>query len=87
MLAERPGEVVSRSDIEASIYDENAEVMSNVVDTAIYALRRKLAAAGGAPLIATRRGQGYVLAADATMSSVRDGEDLPPRRQGARIDE
>ena len=33
--------------------------MSNVVDTAVYALRRKI----GAELIRTRRGLGYVLEA------------------------
>jgi DNA-binding response OmpR family regulator len=35
--------------------------MSNVVDSAICIVRRKLAEAGAAPIIHTRRGQGYVL--------------------------
>lgn len=56
-LARRRGEVVSRADIEAHIYDELVDPMSNVVDSAICTLRKKLAA----PLIRTRRGQGYVL--------------------------
>jgi len=60
-LARRPGEVVARSEIEAHIYDADSEVMSNVVDTVICALRRKLAAAGGGAPIRTRRGQGYQL--------------------------
>ena len=56
-LALRRGEVVPRSEIEAHIYDELVEPMSNVVDTAVYGLRRKI----GANLIRTRRGLGYVL--------------------------
>ena len=58
-LARRLGEVVPRPEIEAHIYDEQVEPMSNVVDTAIYALRQKL----GSGLIHTRRGLGYVLEA------------------------
>jgi len=54
------GEVVSRSDIEAHIYDDRAEPMSNVVDAAVYALRRKLDKPGAASMIQTRRGMGYV---------------------------
>jgi DNA-binding response OmpR family regulator len=57
-LACRQGEVVSRTEIEAHIYDGLADPMSNVVDSAICGLRKKL---GAAPLIHTRRGQGYVL--------------------------
>ena len=58
-LALRRGEVVPRAEIEAHIYDELAEPMSNVVDTAVYGLRRKI----GAEFIRTRRGLGYVLEA------------------------
>jgi DNA-binding response OmpR family regulator len=60
-LALRRGEVVSRSDIEAHLYGESAELMSNAVDSAISSLRRKLGATEAAPLIHTRRGMGYVL--------------------------
>jgi DNA-binding response OmpR family regulator len=60
-LARRLDEVVPRSEIEAHIYDEMVEPMSNVVDTAIYALRQKV----GAGLIHTRRGLGYVLTKEA----------------------
>ena len=59
-LARRRGEVVQRADIEAHIYDEMVEPMSNVVDTAIYSLRQKV----GAGLILTRRGMGYTLATE-----------------------
>jgi DNA-binding response OmpR family regulator len=58
-LVLRRGEVVPRSEIEAHIYDELVEPMSNVVDTAVYNLRRKI----GSNFIHTRRGLGYVLEA------------------------
>jgi DNA-binding response OmpR family regulator len=58
-LVLRRGQVVPRSEIEAHIYDELVEPMSNVVDTAVYNLRRKI----GPNFIRTRRGLGYVLEA------------------------
>jgi DNA-binding response OmpR family regulator len=60
-LARRRGEVVGRTEIEAHIYDEQVDPMSNVVDSAVCSVRKKLAAAGEPPLIHTRRGLGYVL--------------------------
>jgi DNA-binding response OmpR family regulator len=65
-LANRQGEVVSRSDIEAHIYDDRVEPLSNVVDSAVCALRRKIDPPGGPSLIVTRRRMGYVLNAAAT---------------------
>ncbi len=62
-FARRQGQVVTRTEIEEHIYDSRVDPMSNVVDAAVYALRRKLAAAGAPPLIHTRRGLGYVLEA------------------------
>src|SRR2546427_417147 len=59
-LARRSGEVVSRRDIEAHIYDGQVDPMSNVVDSAICNLRKKIAIdASAPPLIHTRRGMGY----------------------------
>lgn len=63
-LALRRGEVVPRGDIESHIYDEHVEPMSNVVDTTIYALRKKIDLPGAVPLIHTRRGMGYALEAE-----------------------
>jgi DNA-binding response OmpR family regulator len=60
-LARRQGVVVSRTEIEAHIYDDAAELMSNVVDSAVCALRRKIDVPGRPSLIQTRRGMGYVL--------------------------
>lgn len=60
-LAARKGQAVSRSEIEAHVYDENARLMSNVVDTVVYTLRKKLDQPGRESLIRTRRGTGYAL--------------------------
>lgn len=60
-LVARLGTVVSRTEIEAHIYDDRVGPMSNVVDAAVYALRRKIDPPGGPSYIQTRRGMGYVL--------------------------
>ena len=62
-LARHRGEVLSRTEIERHIYDDAADLMSNVVDSAICALRRKIDLPGRPSLIQTRRGMGYVLQA------------------------
>ena len=54
--------IISRSEIEEHIYDELVSPMSNVVDSAICNLRKKIAKGpDDAELIHTRRGQGYIL--------------------------
>ena len=63
-LARRRGHVVTRAEIEEHIYAGEVEPMSNVVDSAICSLRQKLGEANSAPLIHTRRGQGYELTAE-----------------------
>ena len=60
-LAHRSGEVVSRQEIEAHIYNDESDPMSNVVDSAICSLRKKIGAFNDTPLIHTRHGMGYVL--------------------------
>jgi DNA-binding response OmpR family regulator len=62
-LARRQGAVVSRAEIEQHIYDGMSEVISNVVDSTVCALRRKIDVPGEPSLIQTRRGMGYVLQA------------------------
>ena len=57
-LALHRGEVVTRSVLYEHVFDEREDTLSNVIDVHIFALRRKL----GADLIATRRGQGYLIA-------------------------
>jgi DNA-binding response OmpR family regulator len=63
-LARRAGQVVSRPEIEAHIYNEEVDLMSNAVESAISSLRKKLSAHNPAPLIHTRHGLGYVLKAE-----------------------
>jgi DNA-binding response OmpR family regulator len=61
-LAQRSGEVVSRTEIEEHLYSDEKDLFSNAVESAISVVRKKLEQAGCAPLIHTRRGMGYVLA-------------------------
>jgi DNA-binding response OmpR family regulator len=62
LLALNPGACLSRTRIEEHIYDELVSPMSNVVDSTVYALRKKLSVAEDLPsLIHTRRKQGYIL--------------------------
>lgn len=53
--------VVSRIDIESKIYDDQIEPMSNVVDSAISSLRKKIDLDQPDSFIVTRRGHGYQL--------------------------
>ena len=58
----RSGQVVSRTEIEEHIYDSNARVMSNVIDSAISSLRKTIVVdQDSKPLIHTRRGHGYIM--------------------------
>jgi DNA-binding response OmpR family regulator len=57
LLATRRGVLVTRPVICEHIYDDDADVLSNVIDVHVAALRRKL----GTGLIQTRRGQGYII--------------------------
>jgi len=54
-----PGRVLSRGELEEHLYDGATERDSNVLEVYINRLRRKF----GRDLIATRRGQGYILGA------------------------
>ena len=57
LLTRARGSVVARSTIREHIYNEDADVLSNVVDVHVAALRRKL----GPDVIRTRRGEGYII--------------------------
>lgn len=62
-LANRAGEVVSRSDIWEHVYEVDGSGASNVVDVYIAYLRKKLEPPGSKKLIHTRRGHGYYVGA------------------------
>lgn len=57
LLTRSRGAVVARSTICEHIYNEGTDLLSNVVDVHVAALRRKL----GADVIRTRRGEGYII--------------------------
>jgi DNA-binding response OmpR family regulator len=57
VLMRRMGRFVSKTELETAIYDGETEIESNTIETAVYALRRKL----GAELILTARGLGYTV--------------------------
>jgi DNA-binding response OmpR family regulator len=56
-LARRMGRFMSKAELENALYDDAANIESNTVEVAIYALRRKL----GPGLIMTVRGLGYII--------------------------
>lgn len=60
-VVQNRGRVVSRTEIEQQVYDNLVEPMSNVVDSAVCMLRRKIDVPGSESIIQTRRGQGYVV--------------------------
>ena len=63
-LAARKGEVVTREEISSRIYDLDKDRNSNIVDVYVGYIRKKLERGGRSRLIHTRRGFGYLLAAD-----------------------
>lgn len=62
-LAQREGEVVSRSEISKHLYGQDDEASSNVVDVYIGYLRNKIDKPYETKLIHTRRGAGYQMSA------------------------
>jgi two-component system OmpR family response regulator len=57
LLTRSRGTVVARATVYEHIYNESADVLSNVVDVHVASLRRKL----GPDVIRTRRGEGYII--------------------------
>lgn len=60
-LTTRSGTLVTRTEIESHLYDENREIFSNAIDSAVCSLRKKLAGSDQTVFIRTRKGLGYVL--------------------------
>ena len=59
--------VMGREQIAQHVWDESFDPFSNVIDVYIKRLRAKLESGGGKRMIRTRRGEGYVLTADAVV--------------------
>ena len=70
-LARERGRVLTRGEIAEHVWDENFDPLSNLIDVNINRLRRKVDDGSAAPLIHTRRGEGYMLAAPEDLQ--RDG--------------
>jgi len=60
LLAQRQGQVLSRSIIASQVWDMNFDSDTNVIEVAVRRLRRKLDDPFPVKLIHTRRGMGYV---------------------------
>jgi DNA-binding response OmpR family regulator len=63
-LMRNAGHIISTSELIDHAWDSNYEGFSNVVQTYIRYLRQKLTLPGEQDIIETRRGAGYVIAAD-----------------------
>jgi two-component system copper resistance phosphate regulon response regulator CusR len=61
LLAERQGEVLTRTFVTSQIWDMNFDSDTNVVDVAVKRLRAKIDNAFDKKLLHTVRGMGYVL--------------------------
>ena len=60
--------VMGRREISEHVWDDNYDPASNVIDSYINRLRRKVDTEGHVPLIHTRRGAGYLVSDEATTS-------------------
>jgi two-component system, OmpR family, copper resistance phosphate regulon response regulator CusR len=61
LLLRHQGELVTRTRLAQSVWDENFDPMSNVIDVTIYHLREKVDRGRALALIHTVRGAGYML--------------------------
>jgi DNA-binding response OmpR family regulator len=62
-LARNAGRVVGRAEIAEHVWNEEFDPFSNLIEVYVNRVRRKIDAGSATPLLSTRRGAGYVLAA------------------------
>ncbi|MDX6406866.1 MAG: two-component system, OmpR family, copper resistance phosphate regulon response regulator CusR [Blastocatellia bacterium] len=60
-LARRAGQLVSRAEIAAHVWDESFDPFSNTIEVYVNRLRKKIDEQHPIKLIHTRRGEGYIL--------------------------
>jgi two-component system copper resistance phosphate regulon response regulator CusR len=84
-LAREQGRVLSRTEIAEHVWDENFDSFSNLIEVNINRLRRKIDAPPLVPLIHTRRGEGYMMAAPDD-SRKEDREELTASEDKSRDD-
>ena len=65
-LVRHAGRIVTRSEINAHVWDDNHDPFSNLIDVYVSRLRRKVDGGERVSLISTRRGVGYMVAAPIT---------------------
>ncbi len=65
-LARNAGRIVGRAEISDHVWDGRYDPCSNLIESYMNRLRRKLESDGGSKLIRTRRGAGYVLSDSAS---------------------
>jgi DNA-binding response OmpR family regulator len=79
-LARNAGRVVGRAEIAEHVWDEEFDPFSNLIEVYVNRIRRKVDSGFGKPLLHTRRGAGYVLAAnemgDSKPGTTRTGGDV-----------
>jgi heavy metal response regulator len=81
-LARERGRVLTRAEIAEHVWDENFDPFSNLIDVNINRLRRKIDDGFAVPLIHTRRGEGYMLAAPEDLRGGDDEGDAPANEKG-----
>jgi two-component system copper resistance phosphate regulon response regulator CusR len=62
-LVRNAGRIVTRAEINGHVWDDNHDAFSNLIDVYVSRLRRKVDGGEPVPLISTRRGVGYMIAA------------------------
>jgi two-component system copper resistance phosphate regulon response regulator CusR len=60
-LARRAGQLVSRAEIAAHVWDDSFDPFSNTIEVYINRLRKKIDGNHSLKLLHTRRGEGYIL--------------------------
>jgi two-component system copper resistance phosphate regulon response regulator CusR len=60
-LVRRAGQLVTRTEIAAHVWDESFDPFSNTIEVYVNRLRKKIDEQHGVKLIHTRRGEGYIL--------------------------
>ncbi len=68
-LARNAGRVVGRAEIAEHVWDEQFDPFSNLIEVYVNRVRRKIDAPPNKPLLHTRRGAGYFLAAETETDS------------------
>ena len=61
VLALRPGQIFSKTELLDRLYRSDAEVTDNVIEVLVSNLRKKIQVSDEPPMIVTRRGHGYML--------------------------